>query len=307
LIAEEALNRNIDPEFAVELLGSIPSVVEWGKVDEDLFIEIDRQKWYFHREFSNTFNARGEYNTVEWDDTHFYSIEFVAYVCANINPWEGIYESCAKALWYKEEVIKDGKKVNELADGNTFRESQTVISYKWRLKNEDLATISWLWETEILKLRNTRRFRPKSESTKRLFQVAAATCGLPREWCENEALHEILWKESGGQVGRLNYTMKGMSTNEYKKVALNTATRNPFGVRSTASGLWQLLLSNIDRYYPSGRNGIGDPIEEAVGYLKYIKERYGSPEVAKQMYWRTWNYTHAVTGKSETKGFQEWY
>jgi hypothetical protein len=28
LIAEEALNRNIDPEFAVELLGSIPSVVE---------------------------------------------------------------------------------------------------------------------------------------------------------------------------------------------------------------------------------------------------------------------------------------
>ena len=35
-----------------------------------------------------------------------------------------------------------------------------------------------------------------------------------------------------------------------------------------------------DKYYPKGRAGIGDPVQEAAGMLAYIKDRYGSPEVA---------------------------
>mgnify|MGYP003467014399 CR=1 FL=1 len=50
--------------------------------------------------------------------------------------------------------------------------------------------------------------------------------------------------------------------------------------RSSATGLGQLLLSNVDKYYPNGRAGIGDPVQEAAGMLAYIKDRYGSPDVA---------------------------
>lgn len=76
---------------------------------------------------------------------------------------------------------------------------------------------------------------------------------------------------------------------------------------STANGLWQLLLSNIDVFYPSGRKWIWDPIEEAVWFLRYIKERYWSPDVARSVYGKKWTFTHAITGKKTSKDFREWY
>ncbi len=54
--------------------------------------------------------------------------------------------------------------------------------------------------------------------------------------------------------------------------------------RSSATGLGQLLLSNVDRYYPDGRQGIGDPLQEAAGMLRYIQDRYGTPDNAWRLY-----------------------
>jgi SLT domain-containing protein len=48
----------------------------------------------------------------------------------------------------------------------------------------------------------------------------------------------------------------------------------------------QLLLRNVDRYYPDGRAGIGNPMSEAIGMLRYIQDRYGSPERAWAQYGR---------------------
>jgi len=60
---------------------------------------------------------------------------------------------------------------------------------------------------------------------------------------------------------------------------------------SSATGLGQLILANVDRYYPGGRAGIGDALSEAVGMLRYIKMAYGSPECA----W--WCYSAAHPGQ----------
>jgi hypothetical protein len=60
--------------------------------------------------------------------------------------------------------------------------------------------------------------------------------------------------------------------------------------KSSATGLGQLILGNVERCYPSGRAGIGDPLEEAVGMLKYIRDhrKYGDPDTA----WRLYNRFH---------------
>jgi SLT domain-containing protein len=82
---------------------------------------------------------------------------------------------------------------------------------------------------------------------------------------------------------------------------LERRNNNPFGVKSTASGLGQLLLSNVDKYYPDGRNGIGDALNEAVGMLRYIHDRYGSPEVAGSVYGRIGKYVNARTQVAQVK------
>jgi SLT domain-containing protein len=40
----------------------------------------------------------------------------------------------------------------------------------------------------------------------------------------------------------------------------------------------------MKQYQPSGLQGIGIPIEEAVGMLRYIDDRYGTPDQA----WAYW-------------------
>jgi hypothetical protein len=41
-----------------------------------------------------------------------------------------------------------------------------------------------------------------------------------------------------------------------------------------------MLISNVDKYYPEWRKGIWKPLNEAVWMLKYVKDRYGTPESA---------------------------
>jgi SLT domain-containing protein len=108
---------------------------------------------------------------------------------------------------------------------------------------------------------------------------------VPESWATSQGLHNILSRESGGVVGRPNYTYGRRANDRSQWGAIHDELRNgQKTARSSATGLGQLLLSNVDRYYPNGRAGIGDPVQEAAGMLRYIQDRYGHPDVAWQRY-----------------------
>ena len=180
---------------------------------------------------------------------------------------------------------------------------------------------------------NTERYLPHSPEAKALFAKAAAIAGLPESWATEPEAHNIMAKESGGWVGRPNYTYgKVKSPNsrgqwpgvwaKTRSVARQRRAQKKnvsMGHSSSATGLGQLLAlpivhdngkisaSNVEKFYPDGLDGIGDPINEAVGFLRYIAARYGSPDVAYQMYGKTGSYVHASTGKKRSKTFKEGY
>ena len=66
----------------------------------------------------------------------------------------------------------------------------------------------------------------------------------------------------------------------------------PQGKQSSATGLGQLTQTNIKlknpdgtyKYYPRGLDSIGVPLDEAIGMLKYIKDRYQTPSNAWAQY-----------------------
>lgn len=129
------------------------------------------------------------------------------------------------------------------------------------------------------------RYPPFSGEAISLFQRAAIKAGLPADWATSFGLHSILKRESDGYVGRPNYTYGARSSDssrwsevwaELKKGSKTT--------KSSATGLGQLILGNVETYYPTGRAGIGNALEEAVGMLRYIKARYGTPDNAWAKY-----------------------
>jgi len=147
------------------------------------------------------------------------------------------------------------------------------------------------------------RYAPGSPEAVNLFKAAARQAGLPEAWGESPGLHNILRHESDGWVGRPNFTYGDRSrvTNrtawpsiwaELQAGLVTAGVTREDGSRgvSSATGLGQLLCcgknKNVEKYYPSGLKGIGDPLEEAIGMLLYIKNRpaYGNPEVAWAKY-----------------------
>lgn len=129
------------------------------------------------------------------------------------------------------------------------------------------------------------RYPPGAEVTKRLFREAATLIGVPQRWADSKALENILRRESNGVVGRPNYTYGERASNRAQWNSIHEELRaGARKTKSSATGLGQLLLSNVDRYYPDGRAGIGDPLNEAAGMLAYIKDRYKTPEKAWSLY-----------------------
>jgi hypothetical protein len=130
------------------------------------------------------------------------------------------------------------------------------------------------------------RYAPRSDAAIALFRQAAPLAGVPESWASSRALHSILQAESDGIVGRPNYTYGQLAREDvsYWPGIHRDLRRGVIRARSSATGLGQLLLDNVERFYPSGRNGIGNALEEAVGMLAYIKDRYGSPERAWELY-----------------------
>jgi hypothetical protein len=189
-----------------------------------------------------------------------------------------------------------------------FIKEQNYLKYEWRLKTEDIDFSSLgISKEEVERIRSIKRFRPWNTNTKKLFSIALKIAGLPSIWYNNKNTHSVMGRESSWNVGILNYTIKWMSTSEYKKKALSSSRKNPIGSSSTASWLGQLRLVNIDVFYPSWRAWIWDPIEEAVWYLSYIRERYWDPDVADNMYGKIGRYRNARTWVEQYKWFEEWY
>jgi LysM repeat protein len=132
-------------------------------------------------------------------------------------------------------------------------------------------------------------YKPFSAEAKALFADAARSAGLPASWANSNGLHRILQKESKGKVGVPNYTYGRRASRPASWGGIHDELkRGRISANSSATGLGQLLIANVDRYYPSGRAGIGDPKEEAVGMLRYIKDRYGNPNNA----WRLFGTRH---------------
>ena len=128
-------------------------------------------------------------------------------------------------------------------------------------------------------------YKPGSDAQIALFQQAAVVAGVPAAWASDPDFIKIYGEEDGGWVGRPNY--------EFGKVA-NTSHADEWpalwadwranlwpAVKSHATGLGQVQPDNIKAYYPQGLAGIGDPLNEAVGMLRYIKHRYGDPTKAQ--------------------------
>jgi hypothetical protein len=140
------------------------------------------------------------------------------------------------------------------------------------------------------------QYAPYKPETNTLFTEAATRAGLPTSWATSPSLHQLLAAESGGWVGIPNYQFAGGpfwgGVNRDKWPAIwgavksggwQTMIQPQFqAAPSSATGLGQLTATNIKsgKYYPSGLNGIGNPLEEAIGMLRYIAERYQTPDAA---------------------------
>lgn len=132
-------------------------------------------------------------------------------------------------------------------------------------------------------------YPPGSAEQVALFEKAADIAGVPKSWARSDALQHLLASESAGKVGVPNYTYGDRAKNPAEWSKIHEELRNgKITAKSSATGLGQLLAKNVDKYYPSGRRGIGDPVEEAAGMMGYIKDRYGTPEKA----WSQYNKLH---------------
>lgn len=128
-------------------------------------------------------------------------------------------------------------------------------------------------------------YPPHSAEARELFARAARLVGLPEAWASSQGLHEILRRESAGVVGRPNYTYGARAKDRTTWPSVHAELRaGKITAKSSATGLGQLLLRNVDLYYPTGRAGIGDALSEAAGMLRYIAARYGTPDNAWAQY-----------------------
>lgn len=128
-------------------------------------------------------------------------------------------------------------------------------------------------------------YPPNAPQTVELFERAALVAGVPVAWARSPGLHSILGRESAGHVGVPNYTYGARAQDPSAWPGVWAELRaGKITAKSSATGLGQLLLRNVDAYYPEGRAGIGVALQEAAGMLRYIRARYGDPDRAWAAY-----------------------
>lgn len=135
------------------------------------------------------------------------------------------------------------------------------------------------------------RYAPGAASTHALALAACEVLELPEQVASADGLHNIIRRESGGYVGRPNYTIhldgeavSGIaSADAWPKVwerlrSGDVAELWPDGVsHSTACGLGQLLSSNMAQLGPTGVEGYGDGLAEMCALISYVLARYRAP------------------------------
>lgn len=298
-IALEALRRWINPKFTQNLFKDLWTWIS-RKVDiEYKFTELERAKDYFKDDF---------YWKEILSDNWELSPEFLAYYLNLIESDNNKKIEIFKWLWLQD-------KAQDLITDYKRRE------YKWYsrefMSNKDIQEIMKnLWDVpeEFKKERFWFQYVPWSKECQILFLYACKAANLPKEWAFSESLHRLISKESNGRVWIMNYTFKYKvsSPEQFKEVAVKNEWASSgqisrsLGVRSNATWLWQMLISNVDKYYPDWRKWIWVPISEAIWMLKYIEDRYWNPEIANNMHWKLWTYNHPKNWKIPKK-FKEWY
>jgi hypothetical protein len=144
------------------------------------------------------------------------------------------------------------------------------------------------------------RLVPGSPDQIRVFEQAARMIGVPPSWASSHSLIRILTSESDGWVGIPNYQYGDRSKDKTRWAEVHDELRrNVLPDHSSATGLGQLIIRNVDAHYPSGRLGIGVAVEEAAGMLSYIKRRYGTPDEA----WRCYGRICPEYGKTFQEGY----
>ncbi len=243
-----------------------------------------------------------------------YSKKFLAYYINTIWITEDEKKLAKNNIWIAE---------SDIAEYSRKRRTRVFQSFRWvtELTEDEKKNLTDIppWSLEAWKKENFwMRLSPWSKEAAQLFTLAWMSMN-PKLWTEeaknwwlNEWLHYILQHESWGVVGRVNYTAKHIPPEEFKSRAVNRSDLKwkqlawkEFWVTSTAIWLWQLTMSN-EYYLPRWRNSIWVPIEEAIGMLQYIRDRYWNPDIARKMYWTTGHYTHPEKW-TQYKSFDEGY
>lgn len=288
-IAEKASRKGVDPKFALISYEKMlmPGMKKDANLEDlhsqmdDFFTDIDRYKEVFTSLPKLDPNKFKDIKTYNSDGSM--TKEFMAYSLGVIN--KDKRNDIMSAYGFSAADISETEKFVSLP----YKPSGYDYG-PWRMEELKLEKTDYTQE-DLDQIKKVRRFPPGSAITQRLFMNAAKAVNLPAEWGKSEALHWILAKESNGVVGRLNYTFKNIfpgSRLDDPKLMNHVHSTLKSGRRlqnrSSATGLGQLLLSNVKKYYPGGVAGIGDPLAEAAGMLNYISSRYGSPERAKALY-----------------------
>lgn len=282
-LALEATKKWYDPKFIIALFwDKINQVSQWRKENiEDLLGDIARCQDDFWEDYPNEPTLKDGKMTEK----------FAWYV---INTFQtGKEQEISTLYWYNIDTLRSARRVNNPS------------LWGWPMKMENI-NIDGVTEQEVKNILAMKKFLPWSREAQILFHAACQAADLPVEWAKSENLHYVLSRESNGIVGRLNYTIKWETVDSFKNKATSSTGNNPIGAKSTASWLGQLLLSNVDKFYPNGRDWIWDALNEAVWMLRYIKDRYGNPDICRSMYGTTGNYVHP-TKWPQTKWFKEWY
>jgi peptidoglycan hydrolase-like protein with peptidoglycan-binding domain len=127
---------------------------------------------------------------------------------------------------------------------------------------------------------------PSAERQQMIKDAILKDPKIPDAWANDPsklaAINRIVEKESGWRVGVPNYTIRqaGLTGDQAAQLLQNNKNLTKFGAKSSAMGLFQLLGTNMDKYQPGGRTTIGDAQSEMIGGLRYMADRYGTPERA---------------------------
>lgn len=144
------------------------------------------------------------------------------------------------------------------------------------------------------------RLEPGSPEQIRVFEQGARMVGLPVSWASDPGLIKIVRAESDGWVGIPNYEYGERMRDKSRWAEVHEELRRQIQPpHSSATGLGQLKVSNVDAYYPAGRAGIGIAEQEAAGMLGYIRKRYGTPSEA----WRCYGKICYEYGKTFLEGY----